>query len=83
MANTFQAAVYGQAGFNGGDFAAVKYMGFPSTGCIFLPAPGGTTGGTGAVINAYIQVGPTGLTVNPTQYATDRTVAQLIALANA
>lgn len=80
---SFQAAVYGTAGFNGGNYAAVRYMGFPSQSCVFIPAPGGTTGGTGATINAYIQVGPAGLNQQPVLYMTDSTVAQLIVKTNA
>lgn len=80
---SFQAAVYGTAGFNGGTYAAVRYMGFPSQSCVFIPAKAGETGAAGAVINAYIQVGPAGLNQQPVLYMTDRSVAQLIVLANA
>lgn len=79
----FSAAIYGQAGFAAGNYAAVKYMAFPSQSCVFIPAPANTTGGTGATINAYIQVGPAGLNQQPVLYMTDRTVAQLVTLSNA
>ena len=61
-----------------------QVMAFPTTGCIFRPAPSGSKSTvSGTTLNGIIQTNPTGLETGSNQYYTVETVAQLKALANA
>ncbi len=61
-----------------------RYVGFPAAGggLLFTPFTGAQPVAN-VTCNAIITVLPTGLVVPPGDYYTDRTVAQLITLANA
>lgn len=79
MANLVAASIYGQ---NKNDWGSAHgtAMAFPGTGFIARPT---TEVMSGVQMAAIIQVLPTGLTVDGTQYYTDSTVAELVTAANA